>query len=199
MKDRNLEGQYAGFLTRAVGFVLDYIFVTAIILGIGLTVTLILRALGVDVVTSCQAGGSSSSDVSRIICAGGQYILLGMAALTPPLYYVLLWTLVGQTLGQRIMGVQVVRLDGRSIGVTRSLVRWLGYLFCALTLGIGFLWVLVDDRRMGWHDKFAGTTVLYSWKAVQYERVVDKAGRQAGGKRTQADAGGAAEPGALSE
>jgi hypothetical protein len=51
-------------------------------------------------------------------------------------------------------------------------LRWLGYQLCLATLGIGFLWVLVDDRRMGWHDKLARTCVIYSWKAVQNQRLL---------------------------
>ena len=27
----------------------------------------------------------------------------------------------------------------------------------------GYLWVLVDNRRQGFHDKLAGTFVIYSW------------------------------------
>jgi uncharacterized RDD family membrane protein YckC len=25
------------------------------------------------------------------------------------------------------------------------------------------LWILFDNRRQGWHDKLAGTIVVYSW------------------------------------
>ena len=189
VNERNLEGQYAGFLTRAAGFLLDYLVVTALILGTGLLITLILRAFGIDVVTSCRTGGTAAEKVALLLCTGGRVILLVTALLTPPLYYTLLWALVGQTIGQRVMGVTVVRLDGRRIGVKRSFLRWLGYFVCILSAGIGFLWVLIDDRRMGWHDKLAGTTVLYSWKAVQNERFLDRVGRR-GRKRAEPAASG---------
>jgi NhaC family Na+:H+ antiporter len=35
------------------------------------------------------------------------------------------------------------------------------YLAMALPLFLGFFWVLWDSKRQGWHDKIAGTQVLY--------------------------------------
>ena len=30
-------------------------------------------------------------------------------------------------------------------------------------LFLGYLWILFDNRRQGFHDKLAGTIVVYSW------------------------------------
>jgi hypothetical protein len=30
-------------------------------------------------------------------------------------------------------------------------------------LFLGYLWILFDNRRQGFHDKLAGTYVVYSW------------------------------------
>jgi uncharacterized RDD family membrane protein YckC len=35
---------------------------------------------------------------------------------------------------------------------------------------LGFFWILIDDRRQGWHDKIAGTLVIYTWEAHHEER-----------------------------
>ena len=32
----------------------------------------------------------------------------------------------------------------------------------SLVIGLGFLWVLLDNQRQGWHDTLAGTCVLYT-------------------------------------
>ena len=45
--------------------------------------------------------------------------------------------------------------------------RLLTYGLSLAAVGIGFLFILSDDRRQGWHDKIAGTCVIYSWKARQ--------------------------------
>ncbi|MFQ5987264.1 MAG: RDD family protein [Dehalococcoidia bacterium] len=39
-------------------------------------------------------------------------------------------------------------------------MRYLGYIVCALTLGIGFLIIAFDDRKQGLHDKIANTYVI---------------------------------------
>jgi uncharacterized RDD family membrane protein YckC len=81
------------------------------------------------------------------------------------------------------MGLRVVKLDSRRPGIGASLVRWIGYQICIFTLGIGFLWVLVDNRRMGWHDKLARTCVIYAWPARQNENFIAKVNRRFGRRK----------------
>jgi uncharacterized RDD family membrane protein YckC len=59
------------------------------------------------------------------------------------------------------MGLLVVKTSGSRLGLGGALVRWLGYWLSAI-LFLGFLWILVDGRRQGWHDKLARTLVVYS-------------------------------------
>jgi uncharacterized RDD family membrane protein YckC len=176
MTARDLEGQYAGFLTRAAGLFLDNLIIIALIMGTYLLTTILFRGFNVDLV-ACRADFSTFS-LNALACEGGQLFLVLFTLLASPVYFVLFWSLVGQSIGQRVMGVRVVRVDGGRLGVGRSLVRWLGVQLCIVTLGIGFLWVLVDDRRMGWHDIIARTCVLYSWRAVQNDRFVDGINRR---------------------
>ena len=68
------------------------------------------------------------------------------------------------------MGIKIVRMDGRRVIFLVAIRRLLGYLACFLSLGIGFLYVLIDDQRQGWHDTIAGTCVVYSWEARQNEQ-----------------------------
>jgi uncharacterized RDD family membrane protein YckC len=75
------------------------------------------------------------------------------------------WTLTGQTPGMTLMGLRVVTTDGHYVSLGRSVRRLIGYFVSALVLWLGFLWILVDDRRQGWHDKIAGTCVVYNWSA----------------------------------
>ncbi|MEI2784675.1 MAG: RDD family protein [Candidatus Nanopelagicales bacterium] len=92
-----------------------------------------------------------------------------MAILTGPIYFIFLATAGGQTVGKYVMGVRVVRLDGKPMTYVGSALRWFGYLASLLPLGLGFFWVVIDDRRRGFHDKIAGTCVIYSWRAQQNE------------------------------
>jgi uncharacterized RDD family membrane protein YckC len=43
--------------------------------------------------------------------------------------------------------------------------RFLGYILSIFAMWIGFLWILLDNRRQGWPDKIAGTFVIYAWDA----------------------------------
>jgi len=63
----------------------------------------------------------------------------------------------GQTPGKMICGLKVVQLDGSPVSFGRAAVRTLGYYLNHFTLCIGFLWVAIDRRKQGLHDKIAGT------------------------------------------
>jgi uncharacterized RDD family membrane protein YckC len=65
----------------------------------------------------------------------------------------LLTALTGFTVGKRLLGMRVVRLDGQPVGFFRSLIRTVLFLLVVPAL------VLDADLR-GLHDKAAGTIVI---------------------------------------
>ncbi len=76
------------------------------------------------------------------------------------LYFIGLWTWKGQTLGQMVFNIKVVRVDGKPVDLRTSTIRFLGYILCVLTLGIGFLIAAFDKKKQGLHDKLAETYVV---------------------------------------
>ena len=48
----------------------------------------------------------------------------------------------------------------RLIAIDQPVVRVLGYIVSAILM-LGFIWIAVDRRRQGFHDKLAGTFVVY--------------------------------------
>ena len=73
-------------------------------------------------------------------------------------YFTLLEGFAGQSLGKRIIGLMVVRLDGKKLFYDHAAVRNFGKVFLLpLDLLIGFR--LKDERFIRYFDKFAGTTV----------------------------------------
>jgi uncharacterized RDD family membrane protein YckC len=66
----------------------------------------------------------------------------------------------GTTLGGLILGLKVVRLDGRKIDYPCALVRGVGALFSFIAAGLGYFWCAWDPERQTWHDKLAGTVVV---------------------------------------
>lgn len=81
-------------------------------------------------------------------------VILGVA------YFTLMLSWRGTTLGGLLMGLRVVRLDGRPIDRTVALVRALTAILSTLCLGIGWFWASWDPKRQTWHDRLAGTVVI---------------------------------------
>jgi uncharacterized RDD family membrane protein YckC len=150
-----------------LGLIIDFWLVTSLVTAQAYLIGEIARLAGASP-AACQ-DMSAMSRLGQASCVGGYLTLIVAVIGTGPLYYTLGCALVGQTVGQRILGLRVIKLDGGDMGVRRGFLRYLGYLLCVATLGIGFLLVLFDDRRMGWHDKLARTCVIYDWKAHQNE------------------------------
>jgi len=68
---------------------------------------------------------------------------------------------LGQTLGKKVVGIRVVDIAGAGpIGYGRATVRYLGRFVSAIPLGLGYLWMLWDDQKQTWHDKFARSMVV---------------------------------------
>ncbi|MBK8048494.1 MAG: RDD family protein [Anaerolineales bacterium] len=79
-------------------------------------------------------------------------------------YFAFSWTLTGQTLGMALLGVRVVSTSGSYITLWRAVLRYFSLYLSAILL-LGYFWVLIDDRRQGFHDKIARTFVVYTWPA----------------------------------
>ena len=66
----------------------------------------------------------------------------------------------GQTLGKRLLGLQVVELAGQPMTVMRGLRRYGGYAAGMATGGLGFAQALWDVNRQAIQDRAAHTVVL---------------------------------------
>ena len=78
------------------------------------------------------------------------------------MYFVGFTATCGQTPGKRIMGLRVVNEDGTPVDWSTAANRFfIGYSISILPLGLGFYWVLVDKNNQAWHDKIAGTLVIW--------------------------------------
>ena len=76
-------------------------------------------------------------------------------------YYVLFTGLKGQTPGKMALGIRVVDSQGNPPGIMRAILREvLGKLVSTVVFILGFLWVVWDRRKRGWHDHIAGTYVV---------------------------------------
>lgn len=81
-------------------------------------------------------------------------------------YAAIMWKLRGTTIGGIVCGLKVVRVDNRELDWPTAVVRALGCFLSFVVVGLGFIWVAIDDERQSWHDKIAGTTVVHVPKGV---------------------------------
>ena len=67
-----------------------------------------------------------------------------------------------KTIGKAILGLQVISsADGKPIGVWKMLLREVfAKKASAVIFGLGYLWILIDDKNRGWHDKIVETYVV---------------------------------------
>ena len=67
-----------------------------------------------------------------------------------------------KTIGKAILGLQVISsVDGSPVGVWKMLLREVfAKKASAAIFGLGYLWILIDDKNRGWHDKIVETYVV---------------------------------------
>jgi uncharacterized RDD family membrane protein YckC len=163
MSEINLRGAYAGFVTRAAAFILDLIFVSLSIGVVNGLFRLLLWYFDLDPAACPPIRLGNFLRAST--CHASAWLMLILSIAFPFLYLLFFWMLSGQTPGKFFLRLRIIRQDGGRVRLHQSLRRLLGYWLAILTLGIGFLYVLVDDRRRGLHDRLAGTCVIYDWDA----------------------------------
>jgi uncharacterized RDD family membrane protein YckC len=96
-------------------------------------------------------------DVSYMFYEGNWNLLNVAVFLLNMVYFTFFLGTRGQTPGKMLCGLKVIRLDGSPVSYGQAAVRTLGYYLNHFTLCIGFLWVAIDPRKQGFHDKIAGT------------------------------------------
>lgn len=67
----------------------------------------------------------------------------------------------GGTIGHRLAGLRVTRLDGDRVGIVHAFVRAIAEIALSIPpLFLGMLWMLDQPERRTWHDLLAGTVVV---------------------------------------
>jgi uncharacterized RDD family membrane protein YckC len=154
------EDRYAGFVSRVVAFMLDMI----IVLLVNTIISFTIRAL---------FGFFSLGNLKVIADFSASRLADGMALLFPvilqAIYFIGAWAVFGRTLGMSIAGIRVEETSRPGdVTVARAMLRYIGMYVSAIVFGLGFIWVLFDKRRQGWHDKLGNTVVVYSRSARRY-------------------------------
>jgi uncharacterized RDD family membrane protein YckC len=146
----------AGFFIRFAAMVMDLLFVTmldgALLFGGGV---LIGKTTGIIDMVLTSRGFEFLPVVTPLLEAA-----VISSVCVPPLYFIVMTAVFGQTIGKMITGIRVVRSSGRPVSAVRSLIRFIAYVPSGALLFAGFFWVLWDPQRQGWHDMLADTVVI---------------------------------------
>ncbi|HUQ76631.1 MAG TPA: RDD family protein [Burkholderiales bacterium] len=132
---------YAGFWQRAAAFAIDALIVTVVLVPL-MVVVFGMRRISLD-------PAQHSWDLLAIVA-----IVIALIGF---------WRYCGATPGKIALGVRIVdAATGQPPTLLRLALRFVGYFVSALPLYLGFLWIAVDRRKQGWHDKIARTIVINS-------------------------------------
>jgi len=108
-----------------------------------------------------------SESLQTVLIAVGAVV----AALWSAGYFVFFWSTTGQTPGDRSMEIRVQdAVNGRPLHFGRAVLRLLAALLSALLLFLGYLLILVDERRRALHDCLVGSVVVYAPSARTHRR-----------------------------
>jgi uncharacterized RDD family membrane protein YckC len=75
-------------------------------------------------------------------------------------YWFFLTRFNGQTPGKMLMSIRVIKTDGSPITGKDAAIRYLGYYVNTFTMGLGWIWPMLDRNTQGFHDKMANTYVV---------------------------------------
>jgi uncharacterized RDD family membrane protein YckC len=145
----NLQGHYAGFVTRSTTLVIDIIAIVLISDIIGAAIQFVVSTL-----LGHQFRISELPIVPWLV-----FTIWAVLYCTYPV------ATVGKTLGMAIVGLRVVRSDGSRVGARGAVLRFVALPLSFITLGIGFLLILLRRDHRALQDLIGGTAVLYAWDA----------------------------------
>jgi uncharacterized RDD family membrane protein YckC len=135
------EQEYAGFWIRTGAAIIDTILILIIIIPI-LTVI-----YGKDY----WMNESFSQGIWDVLL---NYIV-------PAIAVIIFWVYKSATPGKMALRLKIVDAKtGEKPSTGQFIGRYLGYYVSMIPLFLGIIWVGIDKRKQGWHDKLAGTVVI---------------------------------------
>ncbi len=141
---------YAGFWIRFLALTLDNLIV-GVVLGLG---SLVLTLLVGYLLKENSAHPSTAFVIFSIVITILRIILqLG--------YFIVLTNKRQATIGKRLLGLRVVREDGRPLSLGKIILReTIGKLVSGIIIGVGYLMVAFTKKKQALHDIMSGSVVI---------------------------------------
>ncbi len=166
--------EYAGFWRRLAAFLIDEVVLCILYLPLSLISPAFLYPilkLGVPQSSKASLSYHSSIIQHQVSAALSVFLIALLASLVILLtvgYFVILTYRKGGTLGKLLLHLKVVDRHRNRISLQTALLRYtVGYATSSFG-GLGFLWIALDGRKQGWHDKIAGTFVVREKRTRNY-------------------------------
>lgn len=141
--------RHSGFVPRLLATVIDGI----IILAVAFILNLLFQMV------TGQPSGNKESSIFNLL-----------ATLITVAYEITFLTLYGATLGKMVLHLKVVNTNYQKLSFIQILKReTIGKILSGLAFNLGYLWVLVDEKKQAWHDKIAKTYVVHTEPITQAE------------------------------
>jgi uncharacterized RDD family membrane protein YckC len=142
--------EFGDFGPRLVAYLIDGLIVGGVVVVAMLSWALVALASG-GFDNDTLSGGAAASVVILVVVLS----VVGLG------YFPWFWSRDGATPGMKMMGLLLVRdADGGPISGGQALLRLVGYAVSGMVFYLGYVWILVDKRRRGWHDLIAGTVMI---------------------------------------
>ncbi len=146
---------FASFKRRLVATLVDGLIL--LIIGYVLRVS-----LGIEI-TSHISSAKTLEELATISNSGitkyANFVSIALAFLYYFIFYVYF---DGATPGKKLLGMKLVKTDGKPLNFATILVRHLFSFVSSSALFLGYIWTIFDSKKQTWHDKVAGTYVVLS-------------------------------------
>jgi uncharacterized RDD family membrane protein YckC len=146
-----------GFIERLISYLIDFIILFAIYYAVA--VFLDVQRPGFHTEPMVVNGVEGKRYEFTFWAGGGLGIFVSfVAGLT---YWIGSWSAFAATPGKMLLGQQIVHANtGEPIGIGACVLRYVGTIISSIPLCLGYLWIIWDAEKQGWHDKIANTRVV---------------------------------------
>jgi|WetSurMetagenome_2_1015567.scaffolds.fasta_scaffold132743_3 uncharacterized RDD family membrane protein YckC len=143
--------EYAGFWRRFGAYIIDYVILNAVSLGIGA-----ITNLGIN-----TTGSTTDIDIFTYFFSANFLWYFAINFMADVLYWGLFESSpLRATPGKMVLSIKVTDIEGNRISFGRAVGRYLSKIISSLIFGIGYIMIAFTEKKQGLHDIMAGTLVI---------------------------------------
>lgn len=143
------EPKYVGFWARFAANFLD-----------GILISIFVSPASIRIIYLLSKGKIRSDWISESACVAIAFY--SVLYILSQVILLILWYKKQASVGKMAISAKIVDARTGKAPTKKQLIgRYFAYVLSTLPLGLGFLWIAFDSKKQGWHDKLAGTAVIY--------------------------------------